>query len=405
MSGADPSTLGSSAIRGVLWKLLGLLPEAAQLRLRPSKFGFAPADVPAPVEAPDAGIRLYLGPANSAGQGWAWARAAERNSDVGAVSMQYRAERDLGYPSDNDVPRAVVARSRTWGRRQFQAVAGRFTHVIAESQLPLFGLAFDNDPVREARALQAAGVRFASLCHGSDIRLPSRHRVHEPDSPFHADDAPLTLRLEEGAQRRAQILDELDGVEFVSTPDLLRDRPRALWLPVVVDPQRWAAARPPLEHERPVVLHAPSDVGLKGTELVRETLERMHEAGEITLRMPERMPADRVPAEVAAADIVLDQFSLGIYGVAACEAMAAGRVVVSHVSDFVRGHVRRATGSDLPIVEAPAAELEAVLREIIADRGRFRIQAENGVDFVRRIHDGRRSAEVLAAFLTAPEGS
>ncbi len=45
------------------------------------------------------------------------------------------------------------------------------------------------------------------------------------------------------------------------------------------------------------------------------------------------MPADAMPEVYGGADIVLDQFPLGTYGVAACEALVAGRLVVSHVSD------------------------------------------------------------------------
>ncbi|MGF2948498.1 glycosyltransferase [Microbacterium alcoholitolerans] len=401
MTNTDSSRIRAFGARDLLWKLLAVLPESLQMRLRPSKFGFTPSQIPAPVQAPETGIRLYVGPLNSAGQGWAWARAAERVRGVGAVSMQYRTDHDLGYPTDHHVPRLVVMRSQKWGRRQLDAVAQQFTHVITESQHPLFGLALDNDPVREANQLRKAGVSVASLCHGSDIRLPSRHREYEPDSPFHAVEAELTKRLEEGVRRRAAVLDELDGVEFVSTPDLLRDRPRATWLPVVVDIERWETDQPVLERDRPVVLHAPSDAGLKGTELIRDTLERMHGAGLITLRMPGRLPADRVPAEVARADIVLDQFSLGIYGVAACEAMAAGRVVVSHVSAFVRDRVVEETGLDLPIIEATAAQVEERILEVIADRERFRSIARSGVQFVRRIHDGSQSAAKLAPFLGA----
>ena len=97
---------------------------------------------------------------------------------------------------------------------------------------------------------------------------------------------------------------------------------------------------------------------------------------------------------------MLDQFSLGIYGVATCEALSTGRVVVSHVSDQVRDHVRRATGRELPVVESRAADLDRVIRGIVADRERHRSIAADGPDFVREVHDGRRSAEVLAtAFL------
>ena len=100
--------------------------------------------------------------------------------------------------------------------------------------------------------------------------------------------------------------------------------------------------------------------------------------------------------------------SLGIYGVAACEAMASGRLVVSHVSAYVRDTVEAATGRRLPIVESTAADLEATLRAVVADPGAYREEAARGPGFVREVHDGRMSSLVLASFLNvrpaAPSG-
>lgn len=392
---------GFGAARRLAGRAFAALPEPVRVGLFPARAGYRAADVPGPVQPPDGDVRLYIAPANSAGQGWAWARAAERLPGVGAVDMQFRHADDLGYPADYDAPRAVVAHSLRWGRAQFAAVAAGFTHVLAESQLPVFGAPFRGDVVAEHHALSARGVRTASLCHGSDIRLPSRHREREPWSPF-TDDFALTAVLEDAAQRKAAILDALGGPEFVSTPDLLVDRPGAVWLPVVVDPERWQGGEPPATGGPVRVLHAPSAAGLKGTQLVLGTLHSLAAGGVIDLRLPARTPAERMPALVRDAEVFVDQFSLGIYGVAACEAMAAGRIVVSHVSEFVREAVRSATGLELPIVEATADTLGDVLREIGSDPHRFRAIAAQGPAFVAAVHDGRRSAAALAPFLGVP---
>ena len=100
-------------------------------------------------------------------------------------------------------------------------------------------------------------------------------------------------------------------------------------------------------------------------------------------------------AGFAAADIVLDQFRLGSYGVAACEAMASARVVVGHVLPAVRERVREATGLELPIVEATPDTLAAVLEELISDPEGARRIAARGSEFVEAVHDGRASARAL----------
>jgi len=138
---------------------------------------------------------------------------------------------------------------------------------------------------------------------------------------------------------------------------------------------------------------------MKGTELVEPTLQRLHHEGLIEYRRLTTVPHDQMVAAYRDADIVLDQFSLGVYGVAACEAMAAGRVVVSHVNRFSRDAVLTSTDRNLPIVQARAHELEAVLRGLLEDREAARAAAARGPDFVGAVHDGRRSAQVLRPFL------
>ena len=48
----------------------------------------ASSDIPPPTKAPSAALRVYIGPTNYAGQGWAWARALDAcDVDVRARNM------------------------------------------------------------------------------------------------------------------------------------------------------------------------------------------------------------------------------------------------------------------------------------------------------------------------------
>jgi glycosyltransferase involved in cell wall biosynthesis len=123
----------------------------------------------------------------------------------------------------------------------------------------------------------------------------------------------------------------------------------------------------------------------------------------IEYRRVEGVPSQEMPALYRNADIVLDQFRLGDYGVAACEAMAAGRLVIGHVSDEVRDRVRRSTGLELPIVESRFSSVGEVIEDVLSDRESWTSRAERGPEFVRAVHDGARSARVLAPFLGAQE--
>ena len=376
-----------------------VLPERARVRLAPAHARFGPDDVPPPPKVPATPVRLYVGPANYAGQGHAWARAAERLPGVGAVSMAAVRQGDFAFPVDDAVPEPVYSLSRRW-QRERRALLPRFTHVVVEAGRPLLGQLVRGGALAEARWLAERGVAVAIVCHGSEIRLPSRHREREPWSPF-TPDWELTAVLEERAARLARGLDRLGLPVLVSTPDLLLDVPAATWLPVVVDVERWAGAgqRGVLEREVPVVVHAPSSSHVKGSELAEPVLESLAVRGLIEYRRVEGVPAADMPRVYGEADVVLDQLRIGNYGVAACEAMAAGRVVVSHVSETVRRHAREAAGADLPILETTADSLEQVLLDVLADRDRARALAAQGPAFVRTLHDGTRSAEVLSPFL------
>jgi glycosyltransferase involved in cell wall biosynthesis len=375
----------------------------------------APVPLPPPVPAPArvaeqvlplrpplraAPVRLLIGPANFAGQAWAWGRAAERHlPGVSAQSFAYSRADGFAFPSDYFVPVATY-RSKAWAAEQERYVLDAFTHVLIEAGRPVLGLTRGSDCERETPVLAAGGLSVAMLAHGSDVRLPSRHVRSSRYSPFADPDWDLVPRLEEQAALRGRILNEHDGLTFASTPDLLDDVPAAQWLPVVVDDvDGWASEARVLERDRPVVVHAPSSTRFKGTELIEPIVADLADRGLITYRRIEGVLNAQMPALLSGADIVLDQFVLGSYGLAACEAMAAGRVVVGHVADRVRDRVRERVDEDPPIVEATVDTLAETLERICAERDWARAVAGDGLSFVRRVHDGRHSAQVIAPFL------
>ncbi|GAB47082.1 hypothetical protein [Mobilicoccus pelagius] len=344
--------------------------------------------------APQTDVRLWVAPANFAGQGHEWARAAQRLPGVGARSMNIAGP--IRFPTDYEVS-AAVYRDLGWQREQRRALLD-YTHVLVEAERPVLGSLYGSCAA-ETPALRRAGLTVAHVVHGSDARRPDLHAATHPHSPFRDPRDPRTARLQRLTRRNVAWLDRCETPVFVSTPDMIDVVPGARWCPVVVDADAWASDTPVLERERPVVVHAPSNGWLKGSDLVDPQMQALHDAGLIeyrTLRGLDRAAMRRVYRE---ADIVLDQFVLGLYGVAAAEAMAAGRVVVAYVGDTARARVWEATGQDVPIVEATPVDVVDVIRGILADRDAARAIAAEGPSFVRRIHSGERSAAVLAEFL------
>ena len=151
---------------------------------------------------------------------------------------------------------------------------------------------------------------------------------------------------------------------------------------------------------RPVVLHAPSHAGIKGSVYVESACESLVAREMIDYVRLQGVPAEAMPAKIAEADIVVDQLLLGSYGVAACEAMAAGRVVVGNVDLGVREGIRMRTGLEVPIVQATPENLEDVLAELVEDEDRRREVAAAGRHFVQHVHSGSQTQKILAPFLS-----
>ena len=76
--------------------------------------------------APPTDVRLWVAPANFAGQGHEWARAVRRLPGVGARAMNVAGP--LRFPTDYEVP-AAVYRDLGWQREQRDALAA-YTHTI-----------------------------------------------------------------------------------------------------------------------------------------------------------------------------------------------------------------------------------------------------------------------------------
>lgn len=356
----------------------------------------------------DAGTRLMVGPLNTAGQGSAWARAAELplgepDGQVRAASVRAdgrRASNAFAHPVDIRLTQQVQLR----GMRPYRAFALQATHVLAESGRAILDDVLHRTILDDLPALTDAGVRTAVVLHGSEIRDLRRHAELCPDSPFAGEWDERWQRMQQRVEEVQALLPALreQGVPIlVSTPDLLEHVPEATWLPIVVGVGSFATQEPPLRRERPVVLHAPSNARLKGTAVVDDVLGELHDAGRLTYRRLEGVRHDAMPAAIADADVVIDQIVLGNPGVLLAETMAAGRVAVAHLSDGVRAAMQAADPAREapPVIEADPQSLRDAVVGILEDRESAASFAARGPSWVARNHDGTRSAHVLREVL------
>ena len=348
--------------------------------------------------------RLLIGPLNTAGQGERWARAAETlpSTSARAMSLERRVAGAVGfgYPSDWHLTRPVQLRGMRPHQGRVLGTGGMpgATHVLAESAWAVLDDPYERRITEDLPALREAAVEVAVLVHGSEMRDLHRHAEAHEHSPFRGPWDERWERMQAIVERTRAVLAEADVPVFVPTPDMLEHVPGATLLPITADVERFlpGADRPALERERPVVLHAPSNPRLKGTEAVERILTALQEEGVVEYRRLSGVPHAQMARFVADADVVVDQIVLGNVATLAAESMAAGRLVVGHVSPQVR-----AGQPGLPVVEADPGTLEEVCRDIAARPGHYRQTAARGPAWAREHHDGRAAARVLDGWLSA----
>jgi len=395
-------------LRRLAWRGLATLPapvrELANLPVRRR----ADAELRSLTPMPPAGRRVYLGPWNTAGQAYAWARAAERHlPDVAAQNLHAHRSgtpSPFRYPADHQL--SLLAQRGHVRELHGGRVLREATHVLFESGRPVLADLHAGSMLDDVPALEESGIGHAVLYHGSEIRDLRAHAEAYPHSPFRARWDDYLTTLQRVVERNAAELRRYAGPVLVSTPDLLDVLPEATWLPLVVDVDAFAgaAAGPALDRSRPVVLHAPSNPRLKGTEVVERVLEGMQSAGLVEYRRLSGVPHARMAAFVADADVVVDQVVLGNPGVLLAETLAAGRLAVAHLAPGVRDRMAAADvglGGDgvVPVVEADPDTLEEALLAVVTDRAGHAELAARGPSWARRHHDGVRAAQVLERVL------
>lgn len=195
---------------------------------------------------------------------------------------------------------------------------------------------------------------------------------------------------------------------YALNPDLLRVLPdKAKFLPYAhINLRDWAL----LDHPRsvkPLVLHAPSHRGGKGTRYIIEAVNRLQSEGvQFEFRIIENLTNAEARREYSKADLVIDQLLAGWYGGLAVEAMALGKPVVCYLREedyrFIPEQMRR----DLPLINAtPGSIYQVLLSWLTENRGNL---AEKGIAsrrYVEQWHCPTRIARRLIDDYTRVLGS
>ena len=159
---------------------------------------------------------------------------------------------------------------------------------------------------------------------------------------------------------------------YALNPDLLRVLPAtAQFAPYAhVDLERWRLRTQPT-NSVPLILHAPSHRGVKGTRYIVETVERLRRDGvSFEFELIEGKTHAEAMDRYRHADLMIDQLLLGWYGGLAVECMALGVPVISYTRPLDLRQVPAGMKADLPVIGADRYTLYAVLKDWLTARRR-----------------------------------
>ncbi|MEX0822407.1 MAG: hypothetical protein WD021_09700 [Rhodothermales bacterium] len=243
--------------------------------------------------------------------------------------------------------------------------------------------------------LRRLGKKILSLFNGSDIRhwsaakpIADKYGYHVPDLLWQPPYNDLNSRMHNlrMAERYADALFGAPGCSQLAV--------RPYWqFPIPVDLSRLVENVP--RRDVPVVVHAPSRRGYKGTTEFLEVLERLEREGiRFDLRLLEDVPNREVLRELTQADVVLDQLNAPNYAMLALEGMATGCVVAGG-----RNPNYMPFYSSAPVYEITREGLYEQLKRLLTSKDLRTEFAVQGRSYVERTHGRIAVAEYLLSRL------
>ncbi len=339
---------------------------------------------------PLAPLRILHAPVNVAGQAGDVVAALRRSGHDaqlwvrGVDAFGRDADRFLDAPPDDE--------HATW--RYIREAAERFDVVHFHFARTLVPHASPGLPrFWDLPVYRALGLRVYFTFHGSDVRIGRVFAERNPWAPqFQVSAAPDDDRIEKNLHVMRTYADRL----FVASPNSLNYVPDAVYLPRVIDLAAWPAQPAAQRRVRPVVVHAPSRRGTKGTDGILGDLEALRAEGlDFELRLLEGVPHEQVRKTLADADLLIDNTIGGSYGIVSLEALSLGKVAVSNMSPAMR-----AAHPTAPVVMVDPTALRDTLRRLLRDVDERQALAERGRAFVEQDHDADAVAATLVDFYT-----
>jgi hypothetical protein len=178
--------------------------------------------------------------------------------------------------------------------------------------------------------------------------------------------------------------------EIVGSWAATRWVPEAVVVPPGLDLREYEPV-PPVERERPLLVHAPSNLEKKGTRFVVEACSQLP----VDLDVVHGVPHEEAVHRFKQADIVVDQMHYLWHGVFAIESMAYGKPVVTSLDATAVRQTKEAFGIEVPIVSATPETLVEKLWPLVESFEERKRLGAAGRAYVEHVHDIDKLADRL----------
>lgn len=353
-------------------------------------------------------MRVLHGPVNIGNQPWVLSRAERRlglDSDlvvVGGNWLSYRADRRLGGAQPGTSWRSHAARVAFGATAPFQYDVLHYyfgsSYIHRTGQINPLGFA----DLKLARSL---GRRVFMTLQGCDARLAGvESRQSDVTMCRNGACALFNDCIERVDKVRRHLIDvvlpDCDRV-FYLNPDLRRAGVGQFMPYANCDIDAVGIALPS-NLERPLIVHAPTDRGIKGSNLIEAALDQLAGRFAFDYRTVTGLPHAEAMKLYKSADLIIDQVLAGWYGGFAVEAMAMGKPVAAYIRAEDLGCVPPAMVAELPILRLDPRTLDQDLERIFADRQCWSEIGERSRAYVERWHNPLRIATALRRCYEVP---
>jgi len=348
-------------------------------------------------------FKVLHGPVNIGNQPWVLSRHERRQGIRSDLVVNYNTW--LGYSYDRCLSGLAEKSRRALARRAWFGYTAPLRYNVLHYYFGLSFLAWNDLGerntlwFRDMRIARALGRKVFMTLQGCDVRLSAESARRNRFTPCHMGhcSAAQTCRSTLDKARRSLIDDVLPLAHrlFALNPELIHYVPRAEFAPYAnVDVESFEVAPPSVDGPI-VILHAPSDPSIKGSDTIIAAVERLKERFPIEFVQVKGLPHAEAVKLYRRADLVIDQILAGWYGGFAVEAMAMGKPVACYIRDEDLVHVPASMARDLPLIRVTPDTIEADLAALLAQRHRLPQMGEEARRFVLRWHHPRRIAAAM----------